>query len=145
MQLKSINIFKYLSASLIAAILLVATNISIAADTHSANEVSGHVTATSADGSVKRLKSGDEVEDGDVINTGTESNVSITLANGEIVAVGPLSTYIVGESAKGTGGAFANISSNTKSPSLSTATSAGGGIDNQDAPTTPPTGGSPTN
>jgi len=163
------NILKYLSGSLIAAFVLITTNIAIAADTNSTSAVSGYVTVTSIDGDTKRVSFGDKFNDGDVINTGSESSISIALANGEVITIGALSSYTIGKNTaiNNKVGGFANRSLSTKSPTLSTATSAGG-IITPDAPaptvppapapaptappaptppappTTPPTGGSPT-
>jgi hypothetical protein len=141
-QPKFSNTLKHLNSTLIAAALFMATSVVFAAGSASTSVVSGYVTATSTDGQVTRVESGDEHEAGVQITTGENSSVSIVLANGEVVEVGPLSTYIVGKSAESDdkGDGFAKRSLNSKSPTLSTATSAGGGI----APTTPSPGGSPT-
>jgi len=162
---------KRISAVLLAAALILVTGLSFAQASVSIGIVTGYVTATSADGEVKRVKDGEELKEGDVINTGNESKVSIVLANGETITLGPLDSYTVGQIAnKGSGGTFAPRSLTNKSPTLSTATSAGGGISDPNAapvttppavtpdpvvtpdpdpapdptPTTPPPGGSPT-
>jgi len=109
--------------------------------------VSGYVTVTDSEGETKRLKDGDKVEAGSVINTGSGSGVIITLPDGKVVNLGELDSFAVTPGAgDGSGGAFAqgSFSSKPGSPTLSTATSAGGGVNNG-APTTPQPGGSPTN
>lgn len=113
-------------------------------DAGSVSNVSGYVTVTNADGEVKRLKDGDKLNSGDIINTGNDSGVLISLANGETITLGALASYSVGQSDDSGNGAFAQRSLGGNSPTLSTATSAGGGVI-EDAPTTPAPGGSPTN
>lgn len=129
----------------IALLLLVSTNSAFAQDAAaSINNVAGYATVTTANGDTKRLAEGDELMEGDILNTGANSSASITLANGEVIQLGELATYTVGAVAgtNNESGVFAQRSLSTKSPTLSTATSAGGGIS---APTTPTEGGSPSN
>ncbi|RBP52947.1 hypothetical protein [Arenicella xantha] len=104
----------------------------------------GYVTATNSNGEVKRLTDSDTLNEGDVLNTGSASSISITLANGDLIQLGELDTYTVGaaDDTKNKGGSFAQRSLNKKSPTLSTAISAGGGVA---VPTTPAPGGSPSN
>ena len=139
MYIKYENTLKRLSCTLIAALLLVTASSSFAEGAINVEAVVGYVTVTNADGEVKRLKSGDTVENGDIITTGEESSVSIILANGKTITLGASQTYTVGKNSDDGNGAFAPRSLSTGSPTLSTATSAGG------TSTTPEDGGSPTN
>jgi len=138
------NAKKYLRNTFIATLLVLVSGIVFAEETAKISAISGYVTVTSSDGEVRRLKDGDTIKEGDVINTGEDSTVTITLANGEIVNLGSSVVYNFGQASSETEGAFAKRSFTTGSPVLSTATSSGGGI-NDNTPTTPGIGGSPTN
>lgn len=125
----------------IAVLLLITASSSFADEAGQADAVVGYVTVTNSDGEVKRLKDGDSLEYGDIINTGEESSVTIVLASGETITLSALQTYTVAKGA-GTGddgSPYAERSLSTGSPTLSTATSAGG------TSVTPGDGGSPTN
>lgn len=142
------NAIKYVSSALLAVILLMATgNLFAEGNGASVSDVSGYVTVTNKDGDVKRLKAGDSLKDGEVVNTGNDSGISILLASGETLTLGAQSSYTVGGSV-GSGDKFAHRSLGGNAPTLSTSTTAGGtigGVDGVDAPTTPGDGGSPTN
>lgn len=146
MKLNLKNAFKVIASIATATLLLMSTGAAFAeSSVASVSGLTGYATVTNADGEVKRVANGDELNEGDVLNTGADSAVSIVLANGETLTIGQLESYTVSESVaknSSAGDGFAQRSLNTKSPSLSTATSAGGGIS---APTTPAPGGSPTN
>jgi hypothetical protein len=132
------NTLKHVSCVLIAALLLVFVG---AAQADSVGAITGYATVTSANGDTKRLKLGDTLEVGDVVNTGNESSITIVLANGTTITLGSLQTYTVVKGSDGGGdNGFAPSSLSSKSPTLSTATSAGGSVE-----TTPDPGGSPTN
>lgn len=141
--LKRVNAYSILAISFL---FLSSTNFASAQQDAAASisNLSGYVTATSADGEVRRLVDGDKLMEGDVLNTGNESSVLITLNSGEIIKLGELANYTIDavQDAKKDTDVFAQRSLINKSPTLSTATSAGGGIS---APTTPTPGGSPTN
>ncbi len=93
-------------------------------------DISGYVTATNKDGEVKRLKSGDTLNEGDVVNTGNDSSVTILTDGGTVLAsLGALASYAI-NSELATSDKFAPRTLNGKSPTLSTGTSAGGGIGN---------------
>jgi len=145
MNLHRNNRFKHLGKVLLTSLVLMLS----AAVSHAATveSVSGYVTVTSPDGEVKRLKSGDALEDGHVINTGNNSGIEIKLPSGESITLGSLASYTVGkEASTSSGGSFAQRSLGGKSPTLSTATSAGGGFSSTNQPSpTPGSGGSPTN
>jgi len=132
-QLKLQNTLKYISNALLAALLLIATSSAFAEDTNSIDAVSGYVTVTSSNGDVKRSKPGDTLKEGDIITTGADSSASIILADGSVVNISELSSYTIG---KDQGGKFAPRSLSTNSPTLSTATSAGGGVIDEVTPTT---------
>jgi hypothetical protein len=163
LYLKYKNTIKQLSGALLAALFLLNSGALLANEASAITAITGYVTVTALNGDTKRLALGDKLKNGDVVNTGNESSVSITLANGEVVTLGGLARYTVGGQNDAGGGAFANRSLSDKSPTLSTATSAGGGIvqDNEvppvtptppapvdppapTPPTTPPPGGSPS-
>lgn len=167
MYLKYKNTIKQLSGALLAALFLLNSGALLANEAGAITAITGYATVTASNGDTRRLALGDKLENGDVVDTGNESSVSITLANGEVVKLGGLASYTVGGQNNADGGTFANRSLSKKSPTLSTATSAGGGIvqDNETptppvpvdpptpvdppaptppAPTTPPPAGSPT-
>ena len=139
MYLQYKNTLRHLSCILIAALLLVTAGASLAAQAGTVGTVVGYVTVTNANGDTKRLKDGDTLEIGDVITTGDDSSATFVLANGETITLGASQTYTVAKSSDGDS-PFAGRPLSNKSPSLSTATSAGGSVE-----TTPDAGGSPTN
>lgn len=106
--------------------------------------LSGYVTVTDADGNVRRLKEGDTLEVGHIINTGNDSTVSITLSNGDIITLNSLGNYTVpghNDPGNNNGGAFAQRTLSAGSLNLSTGTSAGGTsptTPNPEPPATPP-------
>lgn len=131
-----------------AIVLLFLAQTSLAQDAGTISAVDGYVTVTSANGETKRVEAGDTVQNGDVVNTGNESAATIVLANGKTITLGSLDSYTVnGGPANGEGDSVAPTSLNNTTPTLSTATSAGGSLitPTDDAPTTPTEGGSPTN
>ena len=140
MYLQNKNTLKHLSCILIAGLLLVTAGAALAAQAGSADAVVGYVTVTNTNGDVKRLNDGDTLEVGDVVTTGEDSSVSIVLANGETITLGASQSYTLVKGSDGGDGGFAGRSLSSKSPSLSTATSAGGSVE-----ITPDAGGSPTN
>lgn len=142
MQLNFQKTVNFLSILTLAFLLLVSASSAFAnSTTASIDNITGYATVTTANGDVKRLANGDTLNEGDVLNTGSESSASITLANGDVIKLGEKDTYtIAGTSSEG--GTFAQRSLSTKQPTLSTATSAGGGVA---APVTPMPGGSPSN
>lgn len=141
MQLHLHNILKFFGVASVALLLVAASSTGFAANNIvSFTDLSGYVTVTTADGDVKRLKKGDTLNEGDVINTGDDSSVTVTLDSGEVVTLGGNDTFRVPSPRQSAGSSFAQRSSGTKLPTLSSPTSAGGG-----ASTTPGAGGSPTN
>ncbi len=141
------NTFKHISHVLIAVLILIISGTSFAeGDSASASDVSGYVTVTDKNGQVKRVQTGDKLEDGDVINTGNDSGVAILLADGSTVTLGPQSNYTIGDS-DSYGGGLAQRPLSGNSPTLSTSITAGGAINSigEEAPTNPGDGGSPTN
>jgi len=151
MHLYGRTTFKYLTNThftkvLLSVALFCAAALCVSAQAATVGSATGYVTATTIDGQVKRVAVGDKLVPGEVINTGNESEVTLTLANGEVITLGPLASYKITGADSGNGAAFGQRGLNSNSPVLSTATSAGGGIiDSTDTPTTPPTGGSPVN
>ena len=150
-QQKYKNKTKHLGNVLVAAFFLMISGVSLAQNTHSASAVSGYVTVTSSDGSTRRVNVGDEFQDGDIIATGEGSSATIVLADGTVINLDESSTYKIGGDSSGGddddvggGGGYGDGdttppgSATSKSPTLSTATSAGGGISDG------PVGGSPT-
>ena len=136
---------RLISVCLVVIATLLATTVSHANQSGTVSSVSGYVTVTTPDGEVRRLKAGDKVNDGDVINTGDNSSAVIELDNGEKITLGAVQSYALGQPvAAGKGENFANRSLGGKSPTLSTSANAGGGT-SEGAPTTPAPGGSPTN
>jgi len=127
--------------SSLMAVLLIIGSVAVAAEnTAVVKAVSGYVTKTSDNGEKKRLAPEDHLIDGNIITTGENSSVLLLLANGQTITLGPLASYTVGQKVVGNGisGGVGAVSSAAASPTLSTATSAGGGI-------TPDDGGSPIN
>ena len=106
----------------------------------SVDSVSGYVTATNKNGEVRRLNKGDTLQDGDVINTGNESSITITLSNGDKVVLGALKSYTVISGNLNTGG-LANSTLNGQAQASPLTGTTAGGV----APTTPDSGGSPIN
>lgn len=135
---------KQASKVLITTLLLTISSVSLANNEASIHSLSGFVTITEQNGDVRRAQPTDKLHVGDTINTGNESQIIFILGNGKRVELGSLESYTIKESDKdqNSGEIFAGRSLSNKSPTLSTATSAGGGV--ADAPTTPAPGGSPT-
>ncbi|MFT6032318.1 MAG: hypothetical protein ACI854_000847 [Arenicella sp.] len=142
MYLQYKNTVKHFNNALLATLLLLIASTSFAGEVGSVGEVVGYATVVSAGGEVRRLKSGDKLEEGDVINAGSDSSVVITLNNGEVVTIGPQASYTIAYTNAGNGGAFAkqSLGNGSSSPTLATGSSAGGS-----APVTPGDGPSPTN
>jgi len=100
------------------------------------NSIAGYATVTDANGKVRRLKEGDTISEGDKINTGNNSSLELTLANGESHIIGPLQSFTYSLEAISdlpTSSTPANLSSaksgkslSRGSSSLSAAVSAGG-------------------
>ena len=148
MNLNPFNAVTRIVTSAIALLIITWSAYVYADQAATIDSLSGHVTVALTNGDVKLLKEGDTIESG-VLNTGSDSSISLTLSNGEVVTLGSLATYTLNASYDSTdkGLAFAQRSLSSGSPTLSTATSAGGAI-NQDTdvpPTTPAPGGSPSN
>lgn len=145
-----LNIQKALKHSIFLAmpiLLLASINSSFAkASSASVNSLAGYVTITEKNGDIKRLAELDSLSEGGIVTTGSKSSISITLANGEIIELGESDTYTIPAGENTDNNAFAQRSLSKKSPTLSTATSAGGRIETQSpAPTVPTPGGSPSN
>ena len=138
MYLKYKNTIKQMSGALLAALFLLNSGALLANEAGAITAITGYATVTTSNGDTKRLALGDKLENGDVVNTGNESGVSITLANGEVVVLGGLASYTVGGQNDADGGTVGNRSLSNKSPTLSTATSAGGGIEVPPVTPTPP-------
>lgn len=147
--------FRIIAFTLIAAFLSVSAS---HAGAGFVSSIEGYVTATNSKGEVRRLEVGDTLEEGETIDTGNDSSATITLQNGELVSIGSTSRYKL-SSVKNNGVQFAaRRFAKGSFQTLSTATAAGGVIsteetgqapsspnDDIDAPTTPGSGGSPTN
>ena len=101
--------------------------------------ISGFVTATNVDGEVRRLKSGDPLEHGDVITTGEDASASISYNDGTAISLNALASHTINYGSTG-GGAFVQRTLGAGSTKLSTATSAGG---TTSVPTNPGSGGTP--
>lgn len=59
-----------------------------------ASNIYGHATVTNSNGDTRRLNVGDTINEGDVINTGKDSGVELTLPNGKVVALGELQKLV---------------------------------------------------
>ena len=95
------------------------------ADHVAISAISGFVTATSVNGDVRRLKSGDPLEHGDVITTGEGASASISYDDGSNINLDALASHTISYGNTG-GGAFVQRTLGAGSTKLSTATSAGG-------------------
>ena len=128
MNLQFIDIVKRTVSSLMAALLLITAGVVMAADSATVQSVSGYVTTLSDNGEKKRLKSGDQLDEGQTVYTGENSSALLLLSNGQTITLAPLSSYAIGEKIVGNGisGGTGSVSSTPASPTLSTATSAGG-------------------
>jgi hypothetical protein len=121
-------------------ISLIATNNAFA-EPASITAISGFVTATNADGEVRRLKTGDALEHGDVITTGDGASASISYSDGSTTNLNALESHTVNYG-NADGGAFAQRTLGAGATNLSTATSAGG-TTSTSVPTNPGSGGTP--
>jgi len=103
--------------------------------------VSGYVTVTDNNGKVLRLQEGDKVKEGNIINTGKDSSLTLLLQNRQIITLGALETLTLTPKISAnsgyissTGGSSGSDSSSSStgsnlskgSSSLSAAVSAGG-------------------
>ena len=78
---KTVNVTSILA---VAVLLLISATSAFAKDnTASIDNLTGYATVTDVNGDVKRLANGDTLNEGDVLNTGAGSAVSITLASGK--------------------------------------------------------------
>jgi hypothetical protein len=118
-------------------ISLIATS-NVFAEHAAISTISGFVTATNVDGEVRRLKSGDALEHGDVITTGEDASASISYNDGTTISLNALASHTISYG-NADGGAFVQRTLSAGSKKLSTATSAGGSIS---VPTDQGSGGS---
>ncbi len=146
MESKPLKAVAHVLSSLVALLVITWSAHVSAAQAVTIGSVEGHVTVTMPNGEVKRLEAGDTVEAG-ILNTGNNSSASLTLANGEVINLGSLASYTIGGSNEvgNNGPSFGQRSLSAKSPTLSTATTAGGAIGQDNPSTTPGSGGSPSN
>jgi len=131
------NIYKTISTFLLAlsiALLSMPTHAQVQDNNGTVSSVNGYATVTDSDGNVKRLKEGDSINIGDVINTGSTSSLEITLSDGQVISIGELASFTFSNAAIAASIADADLGSGSSgtaslgqgSSSLSAAVSAGG-------------------